>query len=327
MMVWLSVALAQDAITFEARSKVSEGETASITFASRVDGSLTVGLDCGVKRFELSTAVSPGSRHELSLAGLPKGQFTCGGTVRLDQPDGSWGEMPLEVPVAVLSPLSWTYGMDDVDLKAGSLTVHPSRPLAEATVTLIGQGGSVLGTETANLSDPAHPTFSWAPPAGAEVLKLRVEGADQAGIAGFLELSPWSYAVPHDDVVFPSGSHAIQGGEAPKLESCWSEVEAIVGKYGDVVDIELFVAGYTDTVGDAASNQGLSERRARAIAAWFRQRGFRGAVWYQGFGEGVLAVGTPDETDEPANRRAIYVLAADKPPVSDVLPRQAWKRL
>jgi len=328
LLMGFAVAMAQDAITFEARSKVAVGQTASVTFTSAVEGSLKVALDCGAgRRFELSTAVQPGSRHELPLQGLPAGEFGCAGSVRLDQPDGSWGEMPLSVPVAVLDPLTWTYGMDDVDLEAGSLVVHPSRPLAEATVTLIGQGGATLGTETADLTDPANPRFSWAVPEEAEVLKLRVEGADRAGIAGFLELSPWSYAVPHDDVVFASGSHTIRAEEEPKLERCWSEVSAVVAKYGDVVDIELFVAGYTDTVGDAAGNQGLSERRARAIARWFRQRGFSGPVWYQGFGESVLAVGTPDETDEPANRRAVYVLAADKPPVSDVLPRQDWSSL
>jgi outer membrane protein OmpA-like peptidoglycan-associated protein len=71
----------------------------------------------------------------------------------------------------------------------------------------------------------------------------------------------------------------------------------------------------------------LSERRARAIAAWFRRRGFTGPVSYQGFGETALAVPTPDETDEAANRRALYILAANPPPVSEQLPARAWKPL
>ena len=35
---------------------------------------------------------------------------------------------------------------------------------------------------------------------------------------------------------------------------------------------------------------------------------------------------TPDETDELANRRALYVLAAEKP-VSPAFPRADWQRL
>jgi len=322
--VLIALAAAQDAITFTTRNKVQEGEVPSVTFSSIVEGSLKVQLGCGAKRFELATAVHPGSTHELALGGLASGEHACVGTVRLDQPDGSWGEMPLSLPVSVLSVLSWDYGMGDVDLVARTLTAHPSRPLAQASLQLIGLGRQVLATVPADLSDPTTPRFAWDDV--GEVLVLRIEGTDTAGIAGFLELSPWSYAVPHDDVVFASGSHAIPASEVPKLEQSWGDVQAVLGKYGDVVDIELFVAGYTDTVGDAAGNQGLSERRARAIAGWFQQRGFRGPVWFQGFGESVLAVGTPDETDEAANRRALYVLSADKPPISDVLPRQNWSR-
>jgi outer membrane protein OmpA-like peptidoglycan-associated protein len=94
-----------------------------------------------------------------------------------------------------------------------------------------------------------------------------------------------------------------------------------------VVEIQLYVAGYTDTVGNSASNQGLSERRAKSIARWFSTRGFAQPIHFQGFGEDALAVGTPDETDQAANRRAIYILAAQPPPTGPTLPRSAWHRL
>jgi hypothetical protein len=317
------IALCADAISFSARTQVQEGDVASVTFASIVEGSLKVGLDCGGRPFQLSTDVHPGSSHTLELRGL-SGSTTCVGTVRLDQPDGSWGEMPLSIPVSVLSPLSWSFSLDDVDLGQRTLVAHPSRPLKEARLQLIGLGRQVLGEVTADLADPSEPRFSWTDV--GEVLVLRVEGTDTTGIAGFLELSPWTYEVPHDDVVFPSGSDAIPATEVAKLEQTWADVQAVLDKYGDVVDIELFVAGYTDTVGDSASNQALSQRRARSIAGWFQQRGFRGPVWFQGFGESVLAVGTPDETDEPANRRAVYLLSADTPPTSELLPRSDWQR-
>ena len=78
--------------------------------------------------------------------------------------------------------------------------------------------------------------------------------------------------------------------------------------------LQLFVGGYTDTVGDIASNLQLSERRARAIASWFRAQGFERPIYYQGFGERGLTVQTADEVDEVQNRRAVYIAAAEPPP-------------
>jgi outer membrane protein OmpA-like peptidoglycan-associated protein len=67
--------------------------------------------------------------------------------------------------------------------------------------------------------------------------------------------------------------------------------------------------------------------RALAIASWFRENGFKGEIHYQGFGEDGQLVKTLDETAEPANRRAIYILAAEAPPTSEQLPRSAWRPL
>ena len=322
---WLAVALAQDAIRFEALTTVAEGATPSVTFVAQVEGRLTVELQCAGRRYSLGEAVIPGGRYPLLLPGLVRGEHACGGQVRIDEPSGAWGEMPLMFRVVVQPELGWTYGLDDVDLPGKALVVHPTRPLAAATLTVIGRGGRTLDTVTGDLGDPANPRFVWT--TSDEVLKLRVEGTDRDGMAGFLELSPWSYAVPHEDVIFASGSHALVDGELPKLERCWAEVQKVLDTYGDVVEIALFVGGYTDTVGEAAANDALSERRARTIAAWFRDRGFRGDVRYQGFGEQALAVPTPDETDAAPNRRAVYLLAAEAPPVSAELPRRAWKPL
>lgn len=323
--LWLAWASAADAITFAATTSVPEGGTPELRFGSRVMGSLKVRVRCGPKSFALDQAVVPNGTYPLPLPGLSAGRHACSGTVRLDEPDGAWGEMPLSIEVALLPPLSWSFAPDDLDLEAGTWTAHPSRPVSQVTVDRIGVGGVDLGGVSVDLTDPSSPHFSWTP--GEEVLQLRVTGTDAAGLSGFLELSPWSYAVPHEDVVFASGSDAIVAEEEPKLERCWRDVEAVLAKYGDVVQIQLFVAGYTDTVGPAAANEGLSQRRAKAIAGWFARRGFSGAIQFQGFGERALAVPTADETDEAANRRALYVLAAEVPPVSEALPQQRWTRL
>jgi outer membrane protein OmpA-like peptidoglycan-associated protein len=91
--------------------------------------------------------------------------------------------------------------------------------------------------------------------------------------------------------------------------------------------VKLFVAGYTDTVSDRDHNQRLSDARAKSIASWFRRKGLRIPIFYQGFGEDVLAKPTPDEKPEPANRRALYLLASQRPATGGQLPRDAWKEL
>jgi enamine deaminase RidA (YjgF/YER057c/UK114 family) len=320
---WLAAAQAQD-LTFDAVRKVPVGSDPTITFHAAAEGLVTAQLSCGGKRWSLRRNVAAGKSATLALASLPVGAHRCSGEVRLDQPDGAWAEAPLSLEVEVLDALKWTVSPEDVDLAAKTLVVHPSRPLKAAEVELRGAGGKVLAVETAVLLDPLQPRFSWV--TDEEVIVLAVTGVDEAGVRGTLELSPWHYAIPHVDVVFASGQHALDPAELPKLEQCWADVERVLAKYGSVVEIQLFVAGYTDTVGDPASNQALSERRARAIARWFEARGFPGAVWYQGFGEGVLAKPTPDETDERANRRALYLLGAERPPLGGEFPRDAWRR-
>lgn len=331
MLSWLLLLLllpahAHDALNFSAIRVVEHGKAApSVTFQPGVDGSLDVDLTCGPQRYTLSRPLKRGVPVTLELTGLPPGPWDCSGQVHLEVASGGTASMPLSLQVASLELISWEYSLDDVDLAAHTLVTHPSRPLTQASLDVLGVGGQRLDSVLADLSDPSQPRFRWN--ADGEVVKLVVEGVDAYGFKGILELSPWSYEIPHEDVVFASGSHEITAPEAPKLEATWAETVAVLEKYGSVVEIELFVAGYTDTVGPAASNQALSERRARAIAQWFRQRGFAGKIWYQGFGEEAQAVQTGDEVDEPRNRRALYVLAAQTPPVSEHLPRQAWKAL
>jgi hypothetical protein len=69
-----------------------------------------------------------------------------------------------------------------------------------------------------------------------------------------------------------------------------------------------------DTVGTAGYNLKLSQARAQSLARWFRQRGVRIPISFEGVGETALKGQTPDQTDEPRDRRADYIIADDAPP-------------
>ena len=155
------------------------------------------------------------------------------------------------------------------------------------------------------------------------MMKLHVSDA-----GGFVDqtLTPWSVAIPHQDVNFGTNSAVIDEVERPKLEAAYVAIMAEVTKAQKLdVRCSLFIAGHTDTVGPRDKNLKLSGDRARAIAAWFRKRGLTIKVSYEGFGEDRLRVVTPDEKDEPANRRADYTLTAEGPPSVGSVVR--WKEV
>ena len=69
------------------------------------------------------------------------------------------------------------------------------------------------------------------------------------------------------------------------------------------------VNGYTDTSGTPRYNQGLSVRRAQAVAAELVKDGVpRQAITIQGFGETHLLVPTGPNVREPQNRRVEIVI-------------------
>ena len=318
---------AQDAVTLSAQRYAQTGfGHPSVTIHANVDGHLAASLRCAGRSFSQDTQISPGTNVTLTLKNLPTGQHACSGRISLRTPDGGTGEMPLNVEVAMLEPLKLAVPIEDLDLESNLLRVSSSRPLSHVSVDVLGPNGESIGSGETPVANMDRAELQWSQQPG-EAVKLVVTGMDIYKLPGQLELSPWSYSIPHDDIVFNTGQSSITEEEAPKLESAWAELTKVVAKYGKVVQVNLYIAGYTDTVGNAANNRALSLQRARAIAHWFHKRGFGGEIHYQGFGEAALAVPTADETPEAANRRAAYILAAQKPARSAALPTNAWTRL
>lgn len=323
MLVLASTVMARDAVSLEAvrTGQVGHSEP-SVTVHPTVSGQVEVALECGPASFALHTEIQPGQPVTLGLGGLPEGVHTCAGSLQLQAGDGTSGQMPLSLQVQMKPPLSLRVEAAQLDLAGRRLTVHADRPLSKVAVQAIGPAGATAGAGEVGAGDATSVEVEF--PGSGEVLTIEVTGWDSDGLPGKLTLQPWSYEIPHEDVVFASGQAVIASEEEPKLVEAWQDLQAVLAKYGDIVEVKLFVAGYTDTVGSESSNVGLSQRRAAAIAGWFRQRGFSGAIAYQGFGEAALAVPTADEVDEAANRRAAYILAAETPPVSTGIPASHW---
>lgn len=208
------------------------------------------------------------------------------------------------------APIKLAYDADHLDLDRHVLQFKPSRAVVSATLTAIGEDGSEIGTGTASYDKPSTDwqTITWTQPADARVmiLKVRVEAGD--GVATNLQLIPWSVAVEHEDVNFATDSSTIDPSERAKLDASLEKILAIIKRSEKFMKLRLYIAGHTDTVGSDAKNKKLSLDRAHAIGDYFRSKKLAIPIAVAGFGEQVLKVPTPQDTDERANRRADYVL-------------------
>lgn len=82
------------------------------------------------------------------------------------------------------------------------------------------------------------------------------------------------------------------------------EVERMLVEAAVTPAAEIDVIGHTDTKGNLEYNDQLGRTRAQFVANLMQQRGFdRSRIAVQSRGERELLVPTPDETDEPRNRR------------------------
>ena len=217
----------------------------------------------------------------------------------------------------------------DVDMDARRVTFRMTNPAKRVTFVIFASDGGELHRIDKDLSGAVAMsplTLTW-PALKGKVLRMELKVYDIAGLWTGVRITPFTISIPHEEVEFASGRHGIRASEAPKLRDTMRRIRAELAKHGTLLQLKLFVAGYTDTVGGRGYNKGLSTRRARAIGAWFRRNGLRIPIYYQGFGEAVLAKQTPDNTPEPANRRALYILSSQKPAVSKQTPGTNWKKL
>lgn len=199
--------------------------------------------------------------------------------------------------------------------------------------TVIDDDGDTIASDVVAGDIPAGGNFtiSWDSP--SNVFMIEVRGEDQYGRFVEDRRVPYSAEIPHTNVIFDSGKYNIKPGEVPKLDEAiavaFNELDALdrVNKAVNAnLTTQLYIVGYTDTVGNAAKNQKLSQARAKSIAQYFYNEGFWAEIYYAGMGERGLAVETDDNVDEARNRRALYLIAFQKPGAGGSIPGR-WTKL
>lgn len=286
----------------------------------------------------LVTCTVGGQDYEWTRSGLPGGKLQsfewprntkythadC--FVRVRFADGYVLEQNLPIDYSFGGGLSVDLSRASADLQAHTLTVSVSEAVDSAEITAYGARKKLLDKSVVQVDGgPGEITLPWVgDPSDVVLLEVKVQNA--GAWAGF-EFSPWFLDIPHDDVLFESGSDVIDPDQEYKLETTLQDLNEVIEKYGEVVPVKLYIAGCTDTVGDGGGNRQLSQRRARAIAVWLRSHGYSHPVYYHGFGESLQAVSTGDNVDEVRNRRALYMVGAQPPGKGSGIPGVKWSAL
>ncbi len=289
---------------------------------------LTLARDGG-KPQEWKGGGKPGTTRTIELT-QPEGLAKWAGELVINLPNGTTGTMPLEFGTELAGPITLTVDKDqDVDIAGRKIRFTLNQPCAKAHLkVLMDTGASVVDDDIAFNGEAAGTRLevSW-PEAKGQVLKVELRAYSPAGVFNGIELTPWRIDIPHEEVNFASGKWDISGAETTKLDASFKLVQDAVSKFGALAEIKLYVLGFTDTVGPSASNRTLSLNRARSIGTYFRKKGVRIPVRYEGFGEEALLVATPDEQDEPKNRRAQYIISIDDPSTTNAPFPPRWQRL
>lgn len=263
---------------------------------------------------------------------LPQGEgvVTWKGELTINLPRGDTAAMPLEFETQLVGTLKFIFDKEkDVDLPGRKVSFKLNQPADKAELRVLMDTGSTAfdGEVPFDKAPPRTPlTVTW-PEAKGQVMKIFIRAYATSGQYDGVELTPWQVNIPHEEVSFDSGKWDVRPEEQPKLDQSYQLIRDAVRKYGSLATLRLYVLGFTDTVGGTQYNRGLSLNRARAIAQYFRKKGLGIAVYVEGFGEEALLVGTPDETDEAKNRRALYVLTIDAPQLESVPFPPRWQRL
>ncbi len=315
------LASAQDALQVELKPTALQGQGLPqlVVHAERTLSSLKLSLtrSSDGKQLTLKKGKLRGGRaHAFELPMKVPGTTQFEGSLSVVIAGGQTANMPLKFEAKLLAPIKLSMVPGGLDQAKKLLRFTANRSLKTVEVTLMSDLGTPLVSISvaAQIDTDDNYLVNYQQEPGT-VMRISIKGIDHDGYFGGMELFPWRVDIPHEEVMFASGSANVAKSEMNKLSDSYKLLQGAIRKYGKLAKIKLYIAGHTDTVGPAASNRELSRRRARSIGLWFKKRGVKIPILFAGFGEDIPLKQTADEVDEPLNRRAEYIVAVDAPAI------------
>jgi len=301
-------------------------QPALLVTPNRVVARMDVVIQAGGRTFAFHPTNLPGDKQQRYAWTRDTKVTQATASIHAVFTDGYVEELEVPITYSYAAPLSVSLDDARADVDARTLVVQATAHIDQADITAYGAGKIVLDQRQVEVDQgPGDVTIPWVGDA-KDVVLLDVTLHSGDSWSGFT-YSPWFLDIPHDDVLFDTDQATIADSEQYKLKHTLEQLQDVLEKYGSVVPVKLYIAGCTDTVGDAAHNRELSGRRARAIAAWLRAHGYDKPIYFYGFGEGLPVVRTGDGVDEARNRRALYLVGANPPPAGSGVPSVSWQAL
>lgn len=219
------------------------------------------------------------------------------------------------------NPLNLSIQKSDVDLANRTLYFKINRPADSAELKVYSIEGELLAERTQvyqGAKAGQRLAVTWPVLLGddAENFRLALKVTDVNEFWIGWEVIKFYMEIPHEEVEFESAKWEIRPSEEYKLQEPLKILLESIKKHGKNLDCQLYIGGYTDTVGSLSDNRDLSQKRAKAIAEYFSSHGVSIPLFVRGFGEEILAVTTEDNVSEPKNRRATYILSTFPPQMS-----------
>ena len=316
-------ALAQTPWSVEATYNVPVGKMGKLTFKPNIalaSLKMTLSNDSSVNPQLFSTKRLGVGQSKVFSFKVPEGRTVWTALFQASTKDSALNST-FKFEVISVRPLRVNLEKSGVDLVKGRLHIKTNQALMNASLRGFNpQGELVLD---ANVDLPQRTgviPIDFTPLGDNDLRRMEIKVTDAVGRWIGFRLVAWYVEIPHDDVIFQTGSASVEPSEAGKLDAVVKRVKAEVqafrktlGRQDVGLNLKLYVVGCTDTVGSPTDNLNLSRRRARSIAEYFRQRGVSAPIFYEGYGEGLLAIATGDNVEEAKNRRAIYVLTNTEP--------------
>jgi outer membrane protein OmpA-like peptidoglycan-associated protein len=328
-----------DALRVQFPTQVAAGDKPKLVLiADEAIEGVTVSLkdDAGRPTTAKLGPLPSGGQHQIALPGDP-GRRRYQGQITVTQA-GRSDRRPISFETVIAGRLEVAIDRARVDLAGRRLLARLSRPAARVEITVVSAAGGdpIAQAEQDLRGQPAGAPLvvTWPVPSGpaatdpeGNIARIDLRFFDVDGFYTSVALLPWRMTIPHEEVTFATDSATITAGERPKLEASFNKIADAFAHNKAVGAVKLYVAGHTDTVGTPQHNLRLSRARAAAIAAWFRRRGLRLPILFEGFGEHAPVVATADETPEARNRRVDYILALEDPAMAAAANfRPTWRR-
>ncbi len=329
MIVFLCGALlAADAVTINTKPHAMAPDKPSVTI---VVHQLIAGAQLELKRDDGTVVHFPvpkaSSGKFLVELDQPLGRpFEYNGELTVSFADGESGVIPLHFSADIQSSLKVDTWATAEDVHNHHFWARLSATAGRVDMTLLGEGGVALGKHTVNFKHEAGGTPILVDWGMFTTVPLRIDATfyDDKGAPQSLQLFPWYTEIAHDDVNFASGKYDIPKSEEQKLLAVVPKIREAAAKARGYVAVRLYVLGHTDTVGTDEDNLRLSRLRARSLVVFLHGHGVDLPATYSGAGETMLAVATPDNTDNAKNRRAQYVLSVTPPPMPKAVDWQDY---